>query len=165
MNMRDRAARPWWAWPLLVVLLPLVIVVLGLWLVGALLLQMVIWTTWCSRGRYALVVYSSSPIWREYFEEHVLPALGGRAEVLNWSERRQWRLSLAVVVFRFFGGSREFNPMAIVFTPLAWPRHFRFYRAFRAFKYGHRDDVDRLLQEFLGRLDDLAPVKATSEQP
>jgi hypothetical protein len=71
--MRDETKRPWWTWPVLVVVLRLVIVVLVLWLLGALLLQTVVWATWCPRGRYALVVYSSSPIWREYFEERELP--------------------------------------------------------------------------------------------
>lgn len=158
--MRHEMKGPWWTWPLLVVLLPLAIVVLVLWLAGALLLQMVVWVTWCPRGRYALVVYSSSPIWREYFEERVLPALGSRAVVLNWSERKQWRLSLAAVLFKFFGGTREFNPMAIVFAPLTWPRRFRFYRAFRTFRHGRREEVDGLLREFLDLLNDLAPMKA-----
>ena len=147
-------------WPLLALVLPFVIVVLVVWLLGALLLQVVVWLTWCPRGRYALVVYSSSPIWREYFEEGVLPALGSRAAVLNWSERRHWKLSLAVLLFHVFGGSREFNPMAIVFEPLAWPRRFRFYRAFRAFKHGQGEELDGLMREFFNALDKVAPMKA-----
>ena len=76
---------PWWVWPLLLVLLPLVAVGCVLWLAAAIVLQLIVWVTWCSRGRYALLVYSNSPIWQEYFEQHVLPAIGGRGEVLNWS--------------------------------------------------------------------------------
>ena len=158
--MREEPKRPWWAWPLVIVLLPLAAVVLVLWLLGALLLQAMVWALWCPRGRYALVVYSNSPIWQEYFEERVLPALGTRAVVLNWSERKQWELSLAVALFRFFGGSREFNPMAMVFQPLRWPRHFRFYRAFREFKHGRRDETERLVREFFAVLDAVAPIKA-----
>src|SRR5688572_33235333 len=69
---------PWWAWPLLLVSLPLVAVALVLWFAAAMLLQVIVWIAWCSRGRYALVVYSNSPIWQGYFEQHVLPAVGRR---------------------------------------------------------------------------------------
>jgi hypothetical protein len=51
---------PWWLWPLLVVLLPLVMVAIVLWLVAAVLLQLVVWLTWCPRGRYVLVVYNGT---------------------------------------------------------------------------------------------------------
>jgi hypothetical protein len=151
---------PWWAWPLLALLVPLAVVVLGLWLLGATVLQLIVWIAWCPRGRYALVVYSDSPIWREYFEEHVLPALGSRALVLNWSKRQHWRPSLAVVLFRVFGGSREFNPMAIVFQPFAWPDRFRFYKAFQTFKHGKPEEVETIRREFFARLDKVAPVEA-----
>jgi hypothetical protein len=56
---------PWWAWPLLLVLLPVAILAVVLWLAAAIVLQLIVWTAWCSRGRYALVVYSNSPIWQE----------------------------------------------------------------------------------------------------
>jgi hypothetical protein len=85
---------PLWLWPLVVVLLPLVIVASLLWLTAAVVLQLAVWATWCSRGRYALVVYSSSPIWQEYFETHVIPGVGDRGVILNWSERNTWPHSL-----------------------------------------------------------------------
>ena len=157
---------PWWHWPLLfvllLVLLPLVVVAGVLWLFAAALLQLLVWVTWCPRGRYALVVYSNSPIWREYFEGNVLPAVGSRGTVLNWSERKQWRYSLAVALFWFFGGNRDFNPLAIVFQPLARPRKFRFYRAFQAFKHGRPEEVERMRLELFELLDELAPVKGTN---
>jgi hypothetical protein len=149
--------RPWWVWPLLVVLLPLVVVVGVLWLMTAVLLLLVVWLTWSSRGRYALVVYSNSPIWQEYFEEHVLPAVGSRGVVLYWSERKQWRFSLPVALFRFFAGTREFNPLAVVFRPLAWPRRFRFYGPFQAFKHGRPQEVEDMRRDLLKLLDSLAP--------
>lgn len=153
--------QPWWLWPLLFVLLPFVVVAGVLWLFAAALLQLLVWVTWCPRGRYALVVYSNSPIWREYFEGNVLPAVGSRGIVLNWSERKQWRYSLAVALFWFFGGHRDFNPLAIVFQPLARPRKFRFYRAFQAFKHGRLEDVERMRGQLFELLDDLAPLKKT----
>ena len=147
---------PWWLWPLLIVLLPLVVIVALLWLINASLLLLVVWLTWCPRRRYALVVYSNSPVWQEYFERQVISRLGERAVVLNWSERKRWTLSLAVILFRVFGGSRDFNPIAIVFEPLAWPRTFRFYKAFRSFKHGQPEDVEKLRLEFFCLLDALA---------
>src|SRR5437879_1211425 len=113
-EMTDKSRTPWWIWPLTILLLPLVIIGLILWLVGSLLLLSVVWLTWCTRGRYALVVYSNSPVWQAYFETQVLPELRGRAAVLNWSERKRWEISLPAVLFRTFGGVREFNPIAIV---------------------------------------------------
>ena len=156
----SRRRAPWWVWPLLIVLLPLVVVALALWLAAAVILQFVVWIAWCSRGRYALVVYSNSPIWQAYFEEHVLPSVGERAAVLNWSDRRQWPYSLPVAVFRVFAGTREFNPMAIVFEPLAWPLRFRFYGPFQAFKHGRRQEVEDLRRQLLETLDRLSPPEA-----
>jgi hypothetical protein len=120
-----RARTPLWVWPLLIALLlvmavalPVIAIALAVRLAAAAALLATVWLTWWTRGRYALVVYSNSPIWQEYFETHVLAALGSRGVVLNWSERRRWRLSLPVVLFRFFAGGREFNPWAIVFPLL-----------------------------------------------
>src|SRR5262245_11268645 len=97
-----RVRQRWWAWPLLLVLLPFVLLGLALWLMVAVVLLLVVWVTWCTRGRYALVVYSNSPVWQEYFETHVLPTIGHRGVVLNWSERNRWRYSLPVALFRLF---------------------------------------------------------------
>lgn len=154
--------QPWWGWPLLVVLLPLVVVAGALWLVIAVLLQLVVWLTWCPRSRYVLVVYSNSPVWREYFEQNVLPAVGSRGVVLNWSDRKQWSYSLPVALFRFFAGTRDFNPLAIVFEPLAWPRRFRFFGPFKAFKHGRPEEVEGMRLQLLALLDQLAPVKKTN---
>jgi hypothetical protein len=149
--------QPWWLWPLLVVLLPLVVVAGVLWLMTAALLLLVVWLTWCSRGRYVLVVYSDSPVWRDYFEQNVIPVVGSRGVILNWSERKQWSFSVPVALFRFFGGAREFNPLAVVFRPLAWPRRFRFYGPFQAFKHGRPQEVEDTRRDLLKLLDSLAP--------
>jgi hypothetical protein len=100
---------------------------------------------------------------QEYFERHVLPAVGDRAVVLNWSERTQWRYSLAGALFSVFAGSREFNPLAVVFRPFAWPQRFRFYRPFRAFKHGRPEEVELMRRAFLEMLNGLAPA-ATGER-
>ena len=157
MSATDRRA-PWWAWPLLLVFMPVVAVVFVLWLAAAILLLLIVWLAWCSRGRYALVVYSNSPTWKDYFEHHVLPAVRDRGVVLNWSERKTWSYSLEAALFGFFGGSREFNPLAIVFRPFAWPRRFRFYGPFRAFKHGRPQEVEAMRRELFEVLDRLAPL-------
>ena len=146
---------PWWGWVLLVALLPIVIIALLLWLIGTLALLLAVWLTWWPRKRYALVVYSDSPVWQEYFETQVLPRIGNRAVVLNWSQRKRWKLTLAVLLFRTFGGHREFNPMVIIVEPFSWPRQFRFYEAFRAFKHGRPEEVEKLRLELFAQLDEL----------
>jgi hypothetical protein len=145
--------KPWWLIPVLIVALPLALVLAVIWLTCAVLLLLVIWLTWFPRGRFALVVYSNSPVWQEYFERQVIPHLGNRAVILNWSDRRRWKLTLAVILFHLFAGSRDFNPIAIIVRPLRWPRTFRFYKAFRSFKRGRDADVEELRREFLKQLD------------
>jgi hypothetical protein len=149
---------PWWAVPLLVVSLPFVLVGLLLWCAAAMILLLVVWATWCTRGRYALLVYSNSPIWQDYFERHVVPIVGERGVVLNWSDRRRWPYSLPVALFRVFGGRREFNPLAVVFRPLAWPQRFRFYRPFQALKHGQPQEVEDLRVQLFALLDTVAPT-------
>jgi hypothetical protein len=148
-------------WPLFVVLLPLWLVGVILWLIAGVLLLLIVWVSWWPRRRYALVVYSNSPIWQEYFQTHFLPAIGDRGVVLNWSDRSRWKYSLPVLLFKYFGGRRNFNPLAIVFEPFHWPRRFRFYPAFQSFKHGHPEEVERIRDEFFQLLADLAaPEKA-----
>lgn len=146
---------PWWGRVLLVALLPIVIIALLLWLIGTLALLLAVWFTWWPRKRYALAVYSASPVWQAYFETQVLPRLGRRAVLLNWSERKRWKPTLPVLLFRVFGGHRAFNPIVIVFQPFSWPRQFRFYDAFRAFKHGRPEEVEKLRLELFAHLDEL----------
>ena len=61
-------------------------------------------------------------------------------------------------MFRVFAGTREFNPVAIVFEPLAWPLRFRFYAPFQAFKHGRRQEVEDMRRQLLETLDRLAPL-------
>src|SRR5687767_14406343 len=106
----------WWLLPIVLLFLPVILVVgvlwLVFWLVAVFALLLAAWIAWCPRGRNVLVVYSNSPIWQTWFEQRALPALGSRAVVLNWSDRRQWgSSSLAVLLFRVLGGTENFNPM------------------------------------------------------
>ena len=156
-NTRRPQRRPWFAVPLVIVLLPWVVLVLAVWCVAAIAVLVAVWMTWCPRRRYALVVYSNSPIWQPYFDEQVLPAIGNRGVVLNWSDRTRWKFSLSVASFRMFAGRHDFNPMVIVFPPFRWPRRFRFYEAFRTFKHGHHESVERIRTDLFELLDRLCP--------
>ena len=130
-------------WPMLVVIillspaiLLLVVGILALFVLTSICLHILIWTFWCVRGRDVLFVYSDSPIWYDYIQERLLPPIRHRAVVLNWSQRKRWRISLARAAFHHFGGYREFNPLAVVFRPFHRTRKFRFWQPFRDFKHG-----------------------------
>jgi hypothetical protein len=136
---------------LLVILLsPLLLLIAACLLLYAIALHLAIWLWWCTRGKQVLFVYSNSPHWQAYIEAQMLPALGTRAVVMNWSERATWATwSLAPMAFRFFGGDHNFNPMAIVFRPGRVCRVFRFFGPFQDFKHGKPQEVERMKDELL----------------
>jgi hypothetical protein len=136
--------------PLVPLLLALALVVLVCFMIASVCLHIGIWSWWCLRGRDILFVYSDSPIWRDYIEGNVLPHLGKRAVVLNWSRRKHWRLSVARLAFHHFGGYRQFNPLAVVFRPFHRSRTFRFWQPFKDLKHGHPEALERMESEFFG---------------
>jgi len=138
--------------PLALVFIPLLIVSLLYVLVLTLCLHLALWCCWSLRGRDILLVYSDSPNWHDYFEQNILPLLGERAVVLNWSRRREWRLSLATIAARHFGGRREFNPLAVVIRPFRLTRTFRFWQPFQDYKHGRPEPLQRMEGEFLDLL-------------
>lgn len=147
-----RGRATWWQVALFVFFLPVIlfcaIAAVLLFVAYSVFLHITIWTWWCVRGRDILFVYSESPIWREYIEQRVLPFLGARATVLNWSSRRRWRFSLSRLAFYHFGGHRQFNPIAVVFKPLRRTRTFRFWEPFREYNQGRPDSLYALEREF-----------------
>jgi hypothetical protein len=136
---------------LLVVLpliLPLALITITLYLPYRIALYLLVWALWLPRGKDILLVYSDSPIWREYVLSEILPLVQGRAVVLNWSERSKWsQWSFRVHLFRAFGGYREFNPLVVLFRPFRRARSFRFWLPFKDWKRGYREPVERLRQE------------------
>jgi hypothetical protein len=135
---------------LVVILLPLLLILLVLWAVTSLVFYLLVWVVWRPRGKDILFVYSDSPIWRDYISEHVIPRIETRAMILNWSERRHWlhRWSLSSLLFRHFGGYREFNPIGIYFPPLRFHQSFRFWKAFRDWKHGNPETLKRIEEDF-----------------
>jgi hypothetical protein len=138
--------------PILVLVLPLVIVVLVVYFLAGIFLHIVAWF-WCVRGRNVLLVYSDSPIWHDYIEQYFLPRVADRAIVLNWSQRRHWRRTLPVLAFRYFGGSRDHTPIAVVFRPFQIARVFRFYKPFHDFKHGRTEPLTAMENEFFALLE------------
>jgi hypothetical protein len=146
-------------WPLTVllvmlapILVPLIIFLLLVLAIAVplsyLLLYLCIWSFWLTRGRDILFVYSDSPIWRDYMLSEMLPSVESRAIVLNWSERRTWkRWSLRALAFKFFSGHKAFNPLIVVFRPFRLAQKFRFWPAFREWKQGNKQAVERLKLE------------------
>lgn len=116
-------------------------------------LYLLVWTLWLPKGKDILFVYSDSPIWREYLTTQILPRLRTRAVVMNWSERRTWRWwSLRTAVFQHFAGSRDFNPLIVLFRPFRSARIFRFWSAFSDWKHGDKEPVEGLCRELFSAL-------------
>jgi hypothetical protein len=135
---------------LLLVLSPIVVVIVLSYLAWGAILYLAIWLT--RKEPFILFVYSDSPIWKDYIEKEILPQIQDRAVILNWSERRTWKSSLAVLAFRYFGGHRNFNPMAMVFRPFHIVETYRFFEAFKEFKRGKRKNVEEIKSELFDTL-------------
>ena len=127
---------------LVVLLLPLLLIYVAAYLVfhlvWGIVLRVWFWRAHAARGRPCLFVYSESPNWKAYIEENLLPRIGNRAMVLNWSERQLWDTTYPweVRFFRRFAGDREFNPLALVFCGRGHIQTVRFHQAFLDLKHG-----------------------------
>jgi hypothetical protein len=132
---------------LLLILSPILLVAVLVYLTWGAILYMTIWLTW--KKQFVVFVYSDSPTWKDYIEAEILPDIQDRAVVLNWSKRRSWNNSLAVLAFRYFGGQRNFNPIAMVFRPF---RPVKTYRFFEAFKQGNLKRVEKIRRELFQNL-------------
>ncbi|HEX6033350.1 MAG TPA: hypothetical protein VFY83_02905, partial [Anaerolineales bacterium] len=134
----------------LIILSPLLIIVVLLYFLWGAILHLAIWMR--GKKQFVIFVYSDSPTWKEYIEKEILPHIQDRAVILNWSERQKWKNSLAVLAFQYFGGHRNFNPIGLVFRPFHLVGIYRFYEAFKEFKYGNPRKVNELQNEFFKRL-------------
>lgn len=131
-------------------ILPLLPVILAASLLYAIVLQLVIWLLWCARGRHVLLITSESPNWQAHIQTKLVPALPETTIQLNWSERKKWkRFTLPVLAFRLFGGSKDFNPMVIVFRPFRWAKTFRLRKAIQELKHGRPERLHEIENELL----------------
>ena len=132
---------------ILIVFIPYVIAAGLVHVTWTIILYFSSWILWLPRGRSVLFVHSDSPVWSGYLEKEMFPYIEQRTVFLNWSERKHWKPGLAVMAFRHFGGSQNFNPMAIVFRPFRIQKSFRFYEAFKDFKHGNPESVERMKRD------------------
>lgn len=137
---------------LVLILMPLLVLVAISWFAWSIALHLALWACWLPRGKDTLVVYSDSPHWQADFEQRILPALSQRAVVLNWSQRRQWKRSLATSAFQHFGGSADFNPLIVVLRPLRRTRVFRLHGAYLDKAHGNPNPLNRRLGELMETL-------------
>src|SRR5689334_20167809 len=126
----------------LILFLPILLIVAVFYILWGCILYLSIWLA--ATQQLVLFVYSNSPIWKDYVEREIIPYMQGRAVILNWSERKSWGNSLPTLAFRYFGGDRNFNPIAIVFCPFQGAKTFRFYQAFKKFKHGNPTEVEEI---------------------
>ena len=134
-----------WLGLLLLLLSPLLLLALPFLAVGALWdqwrrlqLRRQFAAKWEREGKCGLLVYSDSPHWKSYIEEHWLPKLESRLVVLNWSERKRWPTThpLEAQIFRRYLGREDFNPAAVIFPGGAEVRIIRFWQPFRDYRHG-----------------------------
>jgi hypothetical protein len=165
MNRSAKSARTkWWHLvvlaPVVLLAIPIGVIVFLAFVFSSIVVHVTIWTWWYARGRDVLLVYSDSPLWREYIELHILPHLRNRAIVLNWSHRKRWSLSLARLAFWHFGSYREFNPLAVVFRPFRRTRTFRFWKPFKDLKHGRPEALRTMEEEFFSLIGVKRPESA-----
>lgn len=113
---------------------------------------------WMPNGKDVLIVYSDNPAWKDYVFTKLLPQLGARVELLNWSEHASWKDSdaLAPRLFKNYNwgtqfvtrrrtrpGAQDFNRQVIIFRPRNKPEVISFRHAFQHYERGD----DRLLKE------------------
>ena len=138
---------------LLPIILPLSAIGFTLFLLHRVVLYLLVWIVWLPKGKDTLLVYSDSPIWRDYMIQEVLPLVQERAVVLNWSERSNWRRwGFSVYIFRSFAGGQKYNPVVMLFRPFRRVQIFRFWSAFKDWKYGQTDSVNDVRNQLLLKL-------------
>ena len=137
---------------LLIGLSPILIFAVFLYFLWGVILYLTIWLRLTSKKPFVIFVYSDSPTWKDYIEAEILPFIQNRAVILNWSERRNWKNSLAVLAFRYFSGFRNFNPIAMIFWPFRLVKPYRFFEAFQRFKRGDRQKVEEIKTELFESL-------------
>ncbi len=115
------------------------------------LLRILLLKYWIREGKDVLFVYSDNPVWREYMLNEVLPLLRERAVVLNCSERKRWKFSLAKLLFYAYKSNRNWNPMVLVFPRIGRVRQIRFHDAFKSFK-ATRGPVDEMRESLIREL-------------
>ena len=61
-------------------------------------------------------------------------------------------LSLRVMAFQFFGGSRYCSPMVMVFRPFRRGKTYRFWKPFKDYKHGKTVTLERMESDLFQHL-------------
>jgi len=105
------------------------------------------------RHSQVILVYSDSPKWKSQIETQIIPNLPQRALILNISKPG---LSLFADFdyrqYKYWAGSKEYCPIAIIRRPFRRPLLFRFYKAFRKSNGGNSAELQVLIQNLLSAL-------------
>jgi len=150
---------PWWLIPLLIIGIPLLILLVVLQGLRQLVVCLLVALLWKPQHINGLILSSSHPAWDDWSKTR---AQKNRLFLLNWNERKQWRLSLKTLVLYTFirhnsslkkdqGNPRKyFYPVAVVFQPWLLPKTVRFAASWqKAFKGNTAllHEQERLLDE------------------
>lgn len=119
-------------------------------LYGFVLLCLANWQ-WRSRKIRCLIVTSCSPRWEQYIHEHWIERLQEQAIILNWSERKHWRLwTLPVRLFGYVTTADDgipWIPCVIILRGVRYPWVCYFHQAFRDAKHGRIELLQRMESE------------------
>ncbi len=108
------------------------------------------WIRHGRKGKSVLFVYSDSSNWKDYVEAKILPRIGTRAIILNWSKRREWepRMSFETKLFNHWAGSSDFTPTAIVLPLTGKVKVIRLWQPYKQAKTG-KDSVSKKAEDAL----------------
>ena len=106
-------------------------------------------------GRDVILITSESPIWSDYIRDNILPPLGDRALVMNWSERRFWQhdMPVAARAHRRWSGEKGMVPTIIVMHGFWKVENVSLYQAFRDYKHGKTSTLKVAEDQLFSTLD------------
>jgi len=138
---------------LLPIWIPGLLIMLALMVMYYLLLNMYAWIVWLPKGQRVLFIFSDSPIWHDYIQSNIIPRIEHCSVILNWSQRKQWpKYTFPIMAFRFLGGERAYNPLAIIFRPMKTAKIIRLWEAFKSYKHGDSKPLEQAEAELFKAL-------------
>ena len=111
-------------------------------------------STWSKRiNAKGILVYSDSPVWKNYIESRWLPAAGDRIELINISEGHHWKPSLAGLLLEAHLANRKrpLLPVALIISER--PILLAFHGSFLDYEAGDNEQLkskEQLLARALG---------------
>jgi hypothetical protein len=143
----------------IVILLPIVFLIFLGRLVGHLWYVSRLRAAWPS-GKFVLIAYTESQLWAPYIEKELLPQINEHCIVVNRS-REDWKREFRAEgrALAFWGGSRSYNPIAVVLRPWGRVRVFRLYDPFKELKHGQPAPLETIARELVQCIRETANVR------